>query len=90
MNHYKESNFLISFQDLALNLRGSHVEAKANIFALEALVTDRIRSHINNGLFLQSAKNISLSAAQTEFQKSSLILGIHLILVLGLKLLMKV
>ena len=81
MNHYKESNFLISFQDLALNLRGSRVEAKANIFALEALVADRIRSHINKGLFLQSAKNISLSAAQTAFQKSSLILGICRILI---------
>ena len=65
------SNF---FQDLALNLRGSHVEANANIFALEALVANHIRSHINNGLFIQSSKNISLSAINA-FQKSSLVLG---------------
>lgn len=59
--------------DLALNLRGSHVEAKANIFALEALVANHIRSHINKGLFIQSSKNISLSAINA-FQKSSLVL----------------
>ena len=67
-------SFPISFQDLALNLRGSHVEAKANIFALEALVANHIRSHINKGLFIQSSKNISLSAINA-FQKSSLVLG---------------
>ena len=78
MNYQKDTkskkSFPISFQDLALNLRGSHVEAKANIFALEALVANHIRSHINKGLFIQSSKNISLSAINA-FQKSSLVLG---------------
>ena len=72
--HKSRKSFPISFQDLALNLRGSHVEAKANIFALEALVANHIRSHINKGLFIQSSKNISLSAINA-FQKSSLVLG---------------
>ena len=65
---------LFSFQDLALNLKGSHVEAKANIFALESLFANRISSYNGKSLYMQSFKNITLSAL-SSFKKSAFIIG---------------
>ena len=71
----KGNNYVfILFQDLALNLRGSPVESKTNIFALDSLFADRIKSYSNKGLNFQSFKNISLSALGS-FKQSVLILG---------------
>ena len=50
------------------------MESKANIFALDSLFADRIKSYSNKGLNFQSFKNISLSALGS-FKQSVLILG---------------
>ena len=50
------------------------MESKTNIFALDSLFADRIKSYSNKGLNFQSFKNISLSALGS-FKQSVLILG---------------
>ena len=67
-------NIFALFQDLALKLGGSHVEAKGDIFALKSLFTDRIMGYDGKGINIQAIKNISLSAL-SSIKRSALILS---------------